>query len=66
MRDDDALRGRATRVLPHSCRGRRNLASAIAVLAAALVLAAAAPACTAQAQQPRKPNIVFIMTDDVG
>ena len=64
MRDDDTLRGRVRHVLP---RGRRrNLASAIAMLAAVLVLAAAASGGTAQAQQPRKPNIVFIMTDDVG
>ena len=61
MRDDDALRGCATRVLPRGRRRGRNLASAIAMLAAALVLAAAAPAGTAQAH-----NIVFIMTDDVG
>ena len=66
MRDDDALRGCATRVLPRGRRRGLNLASAIAMLAAALVLAAAAPGGTAQAQQPRKPNIVFIMTDDVG
>ena len=39
MRDDDALRDSPTRVM----------------LAAALVLAAAAPGATARAQQPRKP-----------
>ena len=50
MRDDDALRDCPTRVM----------------LAAALGFAAAAPGGTAQSQQPRKPNIVFIMTDDVG
>jgi len=50
MRDDDALRDCPTRVM----------------LAAALGFAAAAPGGTAQSQQLRKPNIVFIMTDDVG
>ena len=50
MRDDDALRDCPTRVM----------------LAAALGFAAAAPGGTAQSQQPRKSNIVFIMTDDVG
>ena len=40
--------------------------TAVATLAAALTLGLAASVDMAQAQQPPKPNIVFIMTDDVG
>src|SRR5262245_25378223 len=51
---------------------RRNILLAGSTLAAASAVASVAPVRTAQAQQPtpgapgRKPNILFIMGDDVG
>ena len=66
MRADDALRSSSTHFLPAGRLRWQNFPAAIGMFAAALALASAAPAATAQAQQPRKPNIVFIMTDDVG
>src|SRR4249919_3761923 len=66
MNIDGALRDRPPSDRPASRLGRPNRLAAVAALATALTLGLAASVDTAQAQQPRKPNIVFIMTDDVG
>jgi len=61
--------GRTGSGIPHL--NRRNVLLGSTTLAAASALSSAAPIGTAQAQQPvaangRKPNILFIMGDDIG
>jgi arylsulfatase A-like enzyme len=66
MNVDGALRDHPASGQPTNDLHRPNRRTAVATLAAALTLGLAASLDMAQAQQPPKPNIVFIMTDDVG
>jgi hypothetical protein len=66
MRLDYTLGYHSASGLPTDDLRRRNRLTAAGTLAAALMLGLAASVDMTQAQQPRKPNIVFIMTDDVG
>jgi hypothetical protein len=66
MNVDSALRDYPASGLPTNDLHRSNRLTAVATIAAALTLGVAVSADMAQAQQPPKPNIVFIMTDDVG